>query len=494
MKFEERLKTTGEVGFVEQTFPSIAYISGLPSAKPREVVIFEGGEVGMILSLMPDFAEALLLTHPTVHVGSRVARTDEELLTPVGTSLLGATVDPLGRSRVTSMKLDEGAEKRHIDIPAPGLEPREDISELFETGVSVVDLVVPIGKGQRELVIGDHKIGKSQFLLQAMLSHSQRGGITIYGAISKRQADVVMINHFIQSRNLGAKVTLVTSLSSDASGMIYLTPYTAMTMAEYFRDQGEDVLVILDDLSIHAKYYREISLLAKRFPGRSSYPGDIFYAHSRLMERAGKFHTGSITCLPVAETVLGDISGYIATNLMSMTDGHIYFDQELYNQGRRPAVNPFLSVTRVGHQTQSPLMKSLSRELSSFLVHVQKLKQLMHFGGELNDTVKKSLSQGELIDFFFTQAEGKTVPLPVNAVFLASIWAGYLDGLDQRRLHQRLMLMVTTYATNPQVKDYFDGMLQAATEFKQLVDKVKLDKDFFAKFDQDSPAAEAKNG
>jgi F-type H+/Na+-transporting ATPase subunit alpha len=368
INYQEALQQTNEIGTVEELYGgSVVTASGLPQASPGEVVVFEGGQVGRVFSLQDEAVEILILTQAVpVQSGNRVARTGTPFRLPVGDNLLGKSLTPLGTLWSTQAKVRGATEERGVDVPPPSIKERAPLSSPFVSGVTMVDLVVPLGKGQRELIIGDHKSGKTQLLLQSLRAHVGRGGVGIYCGIAKRATEIAAFIQYAKSHQIEEQMVFVFAGSSDPTGLVYLAPYSAMTIAEYFKDCGKDVLLVLDDLTIHAKYYRELSLLSRRYPGRASYPGDIFSIHAGLMERAGQFKKGSITCLPVAETVLSDISGYIQTNLMSMTDGHIFFDSEFFNQGKRPAINPFVSVTRVGHQTQSPLTRSMSREISGF--------------------------------------------------------------------------------------------------------------------------------
>jgi F-type H+-transporting ATPase subunit alpha len=424
MNFSDYLEKTKEVGYVEQTSRSIVYVSGLPGAHPSEMVVFEGGGTGEIISLKEDAAEILLFEYFSVSVGARVARTGEILKISVGDFLIGKTVTALGKYPVGEGTKSAAGEAKVIDITPLGLTEREKVTQPLFTGVSLVDLILPLARGQRELVIGNRRTGKTEFLLQTVLTQARAGTLCIYCAVAKRTVDVEKIKTFLSAMDLWQNTILVVSYASDPIGLIYSGPYTAMTIAEYFRDQGRDTLVIFDDLIAHAKCYREISLLARRFPGRNSYPGDIFYTHSRLIERAGNFKKGSISTLVVAETVLSDISGYIQTNLMSMTDGHLYFDSDLYNQGRRPAINPFISVTRVGRQTQTPLLRDINRKLTRFLVNVAKLHQFMHFGAELSEQVRSELALGEKFTAFFDQGDSETISINTAILVSTLLWGG----------------------------------------------------------------------
>lgn len=469
--FDYYLEKLGEIGFVEEVMHSIVNVSGLPGAQPYEVVIFDSGDVGQVMSLLENVVEVLILSGAKIRVGSKVVRTDEMLQVPVGNAFLGRVVDSLGKP------IDGGKEIRGtyspIDTQPHGIVGRKQIEKPLETGVTAVDLVVPLAKGQRELVIGDRKTGKTQFLLQALLNQAKKGTICIYALVGQRQVDIKKLAEFINDKKIKANTLVVATSSSDPSGLIYLTPYAAMTYAEYFRDRGVDVFLILDDMTSHARCYREISLLAKRFPGRSSYPGDIFYSQARLMERAGRFKTGSITCIPVAESVLGDLSGYIQTNLMAMTDGHIFFDIELYNKGKRPAVSPYLSVTRVGHQAQSPLQRDLSRQLSSFLVNYDRMKQFMHFGAEAGETVKNVLALGRKLDIFFNQPSNTTIPINANTVILAGLWAGIWSETEIKNLKKEMEQIILNYQTNSDYKKQIDTIISASESFSDLVNAIR---------------------
>jgi len=478
-KFNEYLKTSGETGRVALVSYPIVYADGLPSAFPQEIVIFETGELGQVVSADQDFVEILLFSPEPVAIGTSVAKTQKTLEIPVDQQLLGKIITPLGSALYKTNPLPDFPESRPVEILPPGIDVREKIAEPMETGVSVVDMMVPLGMGQRALVIGDRKTGKTNFLLQTVLSQTERGTICVYAIIGKGISAIRHVEDFVAKNKLTEKVVIVAAKSTDSSGVIFLTPYTAMTVAEYFRDQGKNVLIILDDLSTHAKFYREISLLGKNFPGRNSYPGDIFYTHGRLIERAGNFKTKdgifSITCLPVAETVEGDISGYIQTNLMSMTDGHIYFDKDLFAAGRRPAVNFFLSVTRVGRQTQNSVKSGISRELNNFLSLHEKTQSFVHFGAELSDAVRTTLEMGDKILEFFNQAPDETLPVNLQIMLFSLIWVGVWNNLSKDELRETIDKIIKAYKSSEVVKNTFADYLKNAVDFNALLGKVSTD-------------------
>jgi F-type H+-transporting ATPase subunit alpha len=475
-KFQELLESTGETGFVEYINPPFLYISGLPYAKPKEVVLLEDGQVGEIVSLTQENAEVLVFSTLPTSVGTRVVRTGKVLEVPTSDDLLGATISPLGTPLYEDVIIKPQQVFRPIEEPSLDISHREKITKTFETGVAVVDLIVPLGKGQRELVIGDRKTGKTEFIQQCLLSQAKRGVICIYACIGKPKIDIKKVEKFIKKNEIADKCIVMASSNSDPLGLIFITPYAAMSLAEYFRDTGRDVLLVLDDLTNHAKYYREISLISKRFPGRSSYPGDIFYTHSRLLERAGNFKTTSgvqsITCLPVAETVEGDISGYIQTNLMSITDGHIFFDKDLFSQGRRPAVNYFLSVTRVGRQTQNALRWGVNRELNSFLILLEKTQSFVHFGAELNSGIRETLTMGSKILSFFDQPIGKVLDIELQIIVFSLIWVGAIKSESNEKTKFIVRKFIQEYETNKSFVDKVHTLINSSADFNVLLGKV----------------------
>lgn len=476
--FTAYLNETEEIGFVEQVADAIIYVSGLPKVKPEEIVFFETGEFGQVFSINPDYIEVLVFFKKHIKPGTRVTRTNEILKIPVGYELLGRVINPLGNSIDTTKPLKTPLEKREINTRPAGIIKRRAITKPFETGVLIVDLAIPLGHGQRELIVGDRKTGKTSFLTKTILNQAKRGNICVYAAIGKKKLDVKKIEEFFAKNGVLDKMVIVASGSGDAIGVIYLTPYTAMTISEYFRDQGKDVLLVLDDLSSHARFYREISLLGRRFPGRNSYPSDIFYTHARLMERAGNFITdkgeASITCLTVAETSQGDLSGYIETNLMSMTDGHLYFDKDLFYLGRRPAINPFFSVTRVGRQTQTNLRREVSREIMSFLNLYQKMQSFIHFGAELNENIKATIATGEMIIHFFNQAPAEVVPINLQIIAFSMLWANLWERKDAVVIRKQLHQILEAYSSDKKIREKIDKLAEIDS-FNKLLGILKVE-------------------
>ena len=471
--FDQLLDETKEIGFVALTAYPLMYIKGLPSVKMSEIVLFESGEMALVVSLSEEYAEVVMLSETIPEIGTKVVRTMAPYSMPVSDQYMGHFIDPLGRPYDESVQITDIKEERYIDALPSKLDARERVTEPLLTGVSIIDQMVPLGMGQREMVLGDRKVGKTAFLLQTMTTQSKLGTLCIYAGIGKKKMEAKQVEGYIKEHGIGDNVISIFSFASDPLGLIYITPYCAMTLAEYYRDQGRDVVVILDDLTTHAKFFREISLLNKKFPGRESYPGDIFYTHARLFERAGnfKFDSGpkSITCIAVADTVGGDISGYIQTNLMSITDGHIFFDVDIFDEGRRPAVNTFLSVTRVGRQTQTKLRWAVTREFTSFLTLLEKTKKFSHFGGELNEGIKSTLDTGERVNAFFTQAMGTTVALHVQMIFFAVIWSGALNNYSPEQIKAAVLKMDQTYQADQAYRTLIDGLVEGADDFNKLL-------------------------
>jgi F-type H+-transporting ATPase subunit alpha len=492
-QYQQLLQKTGEYGVVFQVSHPIVFIDGLPSVKTNEVIIFESGQKGEVFSVTRGKVEARVFSHEPILVGTKVTRTDQLLSVPVGKELLGQTINPLGEPLDPSVPFTRPSEMRELHIKPVGISGRQKITKPLVTGISLVDLMLPLGMGQRELIIGDRKTGKTSILMTTIKKQVYEGVVAIYAAIAKKKSDIKKLQEFFVQEKIMSNMVIVAASSYDSPSLIYQTPYAAMAIAEYFRDQGIHTLLILDDLSTHAKFYRELSLLARRFPGRDSYPGDIFYTHSRLLERAGnfkhpKFGEVSITCLPVVEIVEGDFTGYISTNVMGITDGHIYLDSNIYFQGMRPAVNIPLSVTRVGRQTLDKLSKEINKELTSFLVKYNKVQTISHFGQELTDDVKKQLTQGDLITKFFNQPYQLTVPHSVQLVIISMILQGIIQTKENLDSLKR-GLIAASYDRGHQ-KMFFD--MTNTKDLKEFNDNVMKNKDILLKLVQEPPSAKTE--
>ncbi len=431
--FEIQLQEIKEFGVIQSIVHPIAFVAGLPGASLNELIMFESGDLGQVFLMEENVVHVLVFSSTPLKVGGKCTRTNKFPSIPVGEELLGKIIDPLGNPFSESEEYTRPTETRELEVHPLGIQERSRIKAPFLTGVTIVDMMVPLGKGQKELIIGDRKTGKTSFLLTTIKNQVNSGSIAIYAAIGKKKSDIKAILDYFKREGLENKVVTIATSSYDSPSLIFLTPFAGATLAEYYRDQGKDVVLVMDDLSTHSKFYREISLLAKRFPGRDSYPGDIFYTHARLLERAGNFkHKASgkevsITMLPVVDIIEGDFAGFIATNLMGMTDGHIFFDSNAYYQGRRPAVNFSLSVTRVGRQSSPKLLRSINRELTAFLTLYQRMQDLSHFGSELTDAVKQVLRTGDVIYKYFEQTDDVIVPPTVQLIMFAMLWLKLYD-------------------------------------------------------------------
>ncbi len=459
------LAHVGEIGTVEQVKDFLVQVKGLLGAVVGEGVTFENEVHGRVMALDQDFVEVLVLSREPLKPQTKAARTGSLLTISAGAGILGHTLDTLGHSLTLRRQHSLWPEKRIIEEKPLGIEKRQRISQFFETGITVVDTLIPLGAGQRELVIGDRKIGKTHLLLSVMLSQAHLGNICIFCAIGKRKTEIKALEEFLKENKIWEKCVIVAADSHASPGEIYLAPYTAMTLAEYFRDEGKNVLLILDDLTTHAKYYREISLLSGRFPGRESYPGDIFHVQSKLLERAGCFNVQgkqvTITCLPVAESVAADLTGYIQTNLMSMTDGHIYLDSDIFFSGRRPAVNVFLSVTRVGRQTQNQLFRDLGEKVLSLLKKYEDAQRFLRFGPELSDEMKNTIRLGDGLTRFFQQTDYQPIPSFLRAVLFSLLWVGLWDGANAADL-------VNKYSKKKEIQDTINRMVGSAKSLEEL--------------------------
>ncbi|HUW71924.1 MAG TPA: hypothetical protein VMV66_01870 [Candidatus Humimicrobiaceae bacterium] len=480
--FKKYLEKTGEIGRVVGQNHYLAYVSGLPNLKLEEMVITENEERGLVHGLGKETAEILMFDEGKLKVDQEMVRTNSFFQVPVSQGLLGRIINPLGRP-IDGLGPISG-EKEYLPIKrdAPGITQRVKINEPLETGVMVVDLLVPIGYGQRELVIGDARTGKTIFLLQTLFNQAKKGVVCIYVAIGKETSAVKAVEDYLKEVKVFNKTVMIVATSENPSTISYLSPFSGMTIAEYFRDRGEKVLIILDDLTSHAKFYREISLLLKRLPGRSSYPGDIFHIQAALLERAGNIKTRnnketSITALPVAETLENDISGFIQTNLMAMTDGHVFFDINDFRRGKLPAVNAFLSVSRVGNQTKEPLDCALAGWVRKKMIEYQRVKEIAQFGEELFPETKKLLDLGKKIEILFNQGSKTTIPRPLQLFIFGLLIYGFWEDKPQNIMKIEVDTILKSYKeVLPELEERMGGIknLEELKNFaEQLIPGVK---------------------
>lgn len=411
-----------EVGFVKEVKGSVLSLDGLPTAKINDLLAGDHS-LAFVSGLRRDRVEALLLEGEEIHPGQKFAPTGKTLSIPMGSYLLGRAIDSLGRPIDAKSPFPKNTSHETLSIEAPGMEERKLITDQFATGIAFIDTLIPLGKGQRELVIGDGRSGKTGFLLDVIINQKKTGVVCVYGFLGKPSVEVKNVFSILEKHNAMAHTIIVASFSTSPGPLVFLTPQTVFAVAAFFQKQGRDVLVILDDMGAHAKTYREIALLLERPPGREAYPGDIFFQHAHLLERAGNFNpsagSGSITALPVIELDMRDFTDFIPTNLMSMTDGHFLFRASLYNRGRWPAIDLFLSVSRVGQQTQEPLQRDLAFKIKQLLSRAEALSTVASFSRELPLPTQILLFQKEMFESLFIQPRNTLVEKGLQTVLLA---------------------------------------------------------------------------
>ena len=448
--FADYLEETGEYGIVQSIETPLFYVSGLPSVRPQEVVITENGSRGIVQVLLPDLVEVLMLEARMLSHQEKVARVSEPASIGVSEQMLGRVVDPLGSPLDGLGPIAGKKEQLAIDVKAPGILQRSRVVDSLETGVTIVDMMVQVGKGQKELVAGDQKTGKTVFLLQTMARQAQLGIVCIYVCIGKKKSDLKHVETELSKSGSLKNTVIVAATSSDPVSYVYFAPFAGFTIAEFFRNRGQNVLIVLDDMTTHAKYYREIALVAKKTPGRGSYPGDVFHHQARLLERTGNIlkedgTVNSITALPVAETQEGDLTGYIQTNLMAMTDGHIFFDVEEFKRGRRPAISHVLSVTRVGNQTQSTVEKDLRRMITFRLNNYYRFRETSSFGVEIPVQYSTEINFGLKIEALLDQASHAVIPKPLQHLLLGLLFANFWDEKELNQLISDKQKIIDSY-------------------------------------------------
>ena len=420
-----------DVGTVIQIGDGIARVHGLDKCMANELLEFEGGVYAMALSLEEDSVSAVLLGDSEhIKEGDRVRRTGRVVSVPVGENLLGRVVNSLGQP-LDGRGPIEAAEVRPIESPAYGIIERRSVYQPVQTGIKAIDSMIPIGKGQRELIIGDKQTGKTAIAIDTIINQRGKDMLCIYVAIGQKNSTVLRVVDTLKKNGALDYTIIVAATAADPAPLQYIAPYAGVTMAEYFMQQGRDVLIIYDDLSKHAVAYRAMSLLIRRPPGREAYPGDIFYIHSRLLERAAKLSDelggGSITALPIIETQVGDVSAYIPTNVISITDGQIFLETELFNAGVRPAVNPGISVSRVGGAAQTKAMKKVSGSLKLLYSQYRELQAFSQFGSDLDADTKSRLANGERIVEVLKQPQNAPISMEHQVMIIYAVVNGLLD-------------------------------------------------------------------
>ncbi len=422
-----------ETGTVIQVGDGIAKVYGLTNCMANELIMFPNGEYGMAMNLEETSVSIVILgKDDEIKEGDIVKRTGNVVSVPVGDALIGRVVNSLGQP-IDGKGSIEAKEIRPIEKIAPGIITRKSVSQPLQTGIKAIDSMIPIGRGQRELIIGDRQTGKTTIATDTIINQKGQDVICIYVAIGQKASTVAQLVETLTTAGAMDYTIVVSSSASELAPLQYIAPYSGVTMAEYFMDQGKDVLIIYDDLSKHAVAYRALSLLIRRPPGREAYPGDVFYLHSRLLERAARlspeYGGGSITALPIIETQAGDVSAYIPTNVISITDGQIFLETELFNSGVRPAVNPGISVSRVGGSAQIKAMKKVAGQLKLLYSQYIELKSFSQFGSDLDQDTKTRLEQGERIVEVLKQAKSKPVSVALQVVIIFAVTRNYLSDI-----------------------------------------------------------------
>ena len=437
--YNSRIEMT-ETGTVILVGDGIARVYGLRSCMSNELLEFEDGSYGMAQNLENETVSVAVLSDKnSIREGTIVKRTGRVLSVPVGEAMLGRVVDALGQP-IDGRGPIETSATRPIESEAPGIIERKSVSVPLQTGIKAIDSMIPIGRGQRELIIGDRQTGKTEIALDTIINQKGQNVLCIYVAIGQKSTSVVQIANELERAGAMSYTIIVSASASQSAPLQYIAPYSGCAMAEYFREQGKDVLIVYDDLSKHAVAYRALSLLIRRPPGREAFPGDVFYLHSRLLERAAcvapEYGGGSITALPIIETQAGDVSAYIPTNVISITDGQIFLETELFHSGVMPAINPGISVSRVGGSAQLKGMKKVSGPLKLLYSQYRELQSFAQFGSDLDADTKARLALGERIVEVLKQGRNSPVRVGCQVAIVFAVTNGWLDPVPVSRVHE----------------------------------------------------------
>ena len=468
--YEHKMEAS-ETGVVILVGDGIAKASGLDKCMSGELVEFPDGSFGMAQNLEEDTVSITILgSDQGIKEGDTVKRTGRVVSVPVGAGLIGRVVNALGEP-IDGKGAIEAETYRAIEMPAPGIIERQHVSRPLQTGIKAIDSMIPIGRGQRELIIGDRQTGKTTIATDTILNQKGKNCICIYVAIGQKRSTVAQVVESLTAGGAMDYTIVVSATASELAPMQYIAPYAGCTMGEYFMHQGKDVLVVYDDLSKHAVAYRAISLLIRRPPGREAYPGDVFYLHSRLLERAAQLSPelggGSLTALPIIETQAGDVSAYIPTNVISITDGQIFLETELFNSGVMPAVNPGISVSRVGGDAQIKAMKKVAGSLKLLYSQYRELQSFAQFGSDLDADTKSRLDLGERIVAVLKQRNGTPKEVAQQVCIIYAVTHGYLNSIaveDVPEFEKRLEEHMDNYHADVLEAIRTTGKLETETE------------------------------
>jgi F-type H+/Na+-transporting ATPase subunit alpha len=462
-QYDQSVKVTN-VGTVLQVGDGIARIYGLQQAQAGELLEFEDGTVGIALNLEEDNVGAVLMGDGrSIQEGSTVTSTGRIAQIPVGDAMIGRVVDALARP-IDGKGDIHTSDTRLLESPAPGIIARRSVHEPMATGITAIDAMIPIGRGQRELIIGDRQTGKTSIAMDTILNQKGQDVVCVYVAIGQKASSVANVVNVFQEKGAMEYTIVVASNANDPATLQYLAPYTGATLAEYFMYKGKATLVVYDDLSKQAQAYRQMSLLLRRPPGREAYPGDVFYLHSRLLERAAKLSdalgAGSMTALPIVETQAGDVSAYIPTNVISITDGQIFLSSDLFNSGLRPAVNAGISVSRVGSAAQTKAMKQVAGKVKLELAQFAELEAFAQFASDLDKATQNQLARGQRLREILKQAQYSPLPLADQVAIIYAGINGYLDDLPADKVV-------------PFIKTFRDYLQTSKVKYSELIQSEK---------------------
>lgn len=477
--YESKIETD-DVGSVISVGDGIATIYGLDKARYGELLSFPHDVYGMVRNLNEDSIGCVLLGKDIlIDEGDSVKRTGKVVSVPVGDALLGRTVNALGRpiDGLGDIKADV---YNPIEAPAPGIRKRKSVNEPLQTGIKAIDSMIPIGKGQRELIIGDRQTGKTALAIDTIINQKGKDVICVYCAIGQKNSTIAQIESKLKSFDARKYTVIVNASASESAPRLYVAPYSATTRAEYWRNQGKDVLIVYDDLSKHAVSYRALSLLLKRSPGREAYPGDIFYLHSRLLERSckldEKYGGGSLTALPIVETQAGDISAYIPTNVISITDGQIFLTTDLFNQGQRPAVDSGLSVSRVGSSAQWKARKSVASSLKIELANYNERLDFSRFGSDLDTVTQNVLKHGSVLREVLKQKQYSPLSRADEIIDIYVAQSKALDALPLEKIPSVLsQIRLSVHSQHPEAIKDREETKKLSDETKKVISEVASD-------------------
>ena len=480
-----------EIGKVLSVGDGIARVYGLDNVQAGEMVEFDDGSKGMALNLESDNVGVVIFGDDRkIKEGDTVKRTNSIVDVPVGKELLGRVVDGLGNPIDGKGTLSSKVERKRVEVKAPGIIPRQSVSEPMQTGLKSIDSLIPVGRGQRELIIGDRQTGKTAVAIDAIINQKKINEATdekkklycVYVAIGQKRSTVAQIAKTLEEAGALKYTTIVAATASDSAPLQFLAPYTGCTIGEYFRDNGMHALIVYDDLSKQAVAYRQMSLLLRRPPGREAYPGDVFYLHSRLLERAAKLSDanggGSLTALPIIETQAGDVSAYIPTNVISITDGQIFLETELFNQGIRPAVNVGLSVSRVGSAAQTKAMKKVAGSIKLELAQYREMAAFAQFGSDLDASTQQLLNRGAKLTELLKQDQYSPMTVAEQVISVFTGVKGHLDDVELNKIKKfEKDIIEKVKSEKPEIAESIQtsGKLEENTEklLSQLIEEYK---------------------